>query len=56
MDITIQINQIGFKSVYYPYAAVTHKWARGPHKSFKLTWINIKSAIFFFKKRGWRLI
>lgn len=55
-DITMRINKIGFKSIYYPYASVTHKWARGSHNSIKLTWINIKSAIYFFTKWGWRLI
>jgi GT2 family glycosyltransferase len=55
-DITRRVNQAGFKSVYYPYASVTHKWARGSHHSIKLTWINIKSAIYYFNKWGWRWI
>lgn len=55
-DITRRVNHIGFKSVYYPYASVTHKWARGAHKSIKLTWINIKSAVYYFNKWGWRWI
>jgi len=55
-DSTLRINQIGFKSIYYPHASVTHKWARGSHNSFKLTWITIKSAIYFFKKWGWKWI
>jgi GT2 family glycosyltransferase len=55
-DITKRVNQTGFKSVYYPYASATHKWARGSHHSIKLTWINIKSAIYYFNKWGWRWI
>ena len=55
-DITMRVNQMGCKSVYYPYASVTHKWERGSHKSLKLTWINIKSAIYYFNKWGWRWI
>jgi GT2 family glycosyltransferase len=55
-DITRRVNQAGFKSVYYPCASVTHKWARGSHHSIKLTWIHIKSAIYYFIKWGWRWI
>ena len=55
-DSTLRINRIGFKSIYYPHTSVTHKWARGSHNSFKLTWITIKSAIYFFKKWGWKWI
>ena len=55
-DITRRVNQAGFKSIYFPYATVTHKWARGSHHSLKLTWINIKSAIYYFNKWGWRWI
>jgi len=56
VDITRRVNQAGFKSLYYPYVCVTHKWARGSYKSLRLTWIHIKSAIYYFNKWGWRWI
>ncbi len=55
-DITRRVNQAGYKSIYYPYATVTHKWARGSHNSLKLTYITIKSAFYYFNKWGWKWI
>lgn len=55
-DMTRRVNLIGAKSTYYPYASVTHRWARGSHRSLRLTWINIKSAFYYFNKWGWKLI
>ncbi len=55
-DITRRVNQEGYKSVYYPYVSVTHKWKRGSYNNFKLTFITIISAIYYFKKWGWRWI
>jgi GT2 family glycosyltransferase len=37
-------------NIFYPAAKVTHLWARGSHKSLKLTWINIKSSLQYFWK------
>lgn len=54
-DITTRVNKIS-KAIYFPDAAVTHVWARGSHNSLKLTLITISSAIYFFKKWGWRWI
>jgi len=53
-DITRRINNAGYKSIYYPYASVTHKWARGSHNSIRLTYVTIKSAFYYFNKWGWR--
>jgi GT2 family glycosyltransferase len=39
-------------NIFYPKAKVTHLWARGSHKSLKLTWINIKSSLQYFWKWG----
>lgn len=52
-DITRRANEIS-KCVFYPHASVEHLWARGSHKSLKLTWINIKSAFYYFNKWGWK--
>ena len=51
-DMTRGVNLIGAKSTYYPYASVTHRWARGSHRGLRLTWINIKSAFYYFNKWG----
>ena len=51
-DITRRVNQIS-KTIFYPYNYVIHDWQRGAHKSLKLMWINVKSAIWYFRK--WRL-
>ncbi len=43
----------GYKTIFYPDAAITHIFEKGSHKSWKLTWIGIKSAIYYFNKWGW---
>lgn len=50
-DITRRTNEIS-KVVFYPYDYIIHLWNRGSHKSLYLTWINIKSVIYYFKKWG----
>ena len=53
-DITRRVNEVS-KTVFYPYNFVVHEWQRGSHKNFKLMWINIKSAFYYFKKWGLKL-
>ncbi|MGI6084181.1 MAG: glycosyltransferase family 2 protein [Acetivibrionales bacterium] len=50
-DITRRVNQIT-KTLFFPYNYVVHDWQRGAHKSLKLMWINVKSAIWYFCKWG----
>lgn len=50
-DITRRVNQIS-KTIFYPYNYVIHEWQRDAYKSLKLMWINIKSAVWYFRK--WR--
>jgi GT2 family glycosyltransferase len=54
-DISVRANEIT-KAVYYPDAVITHTWSRESHRSMRFTFITIKSAIYFFKKWGWRWI
>lgn len=54
-DMTRRLNR-QFRSVFLPDAVVTHKWARGSHRSWWLTWITIRSAVHYFNKWGWKLI
>ncbi len=51
-DISRRLNQIA-RSVYYPEASVIHRWTRGSHKNIKLTWVHIKSMMYYFNKWGW---
>lgn len=53
-DITRRVNQIS-KTVFYPYNYVIHEWQRGSHRSLKLALIDIKSALYYFKKWGLKL-
>ncbi len=53
-DISRRVNQIS-RTVFYPYNHVVHGWERGAYKSFKLMWINVQSAFYYFKKWGFRL-
>ncbi len=43
-------------TVYYPEATVFHYFAKGSHKSWKLTWYSIQGAYVYFRKWGLRLI
>ncbi len=51
-DISRRLNQVA-RSVYYPEATVIHRWTRGSHRNLKLTWIHIKSMMYYFNKWGW---
>ena len=53
-DITLRMSQ-KYRSIFYPYTCIYHYWARGSHKSKKLTLITIQSAFYFFNKHGWRI-
>lgn len=54
-DITLRMSE-KYRAVFYPHVNIYHHWARGSHKSLKLTLITIQSAFYFFGKHGWRLI
>lgn len=53
-DLCRKVQRAGYRTVYYPYATVTHLWERASHKSLKMTWIHIHSAIKYFNKWGWK--
>lgn len=53
-DVSRKIQNSGFRTIYYPYATVTHKWERASHKSFKMTWVFIVSMCRYFNKWGWK--
>lgn len=52
-DLCRRLIAKNYKTVFYPDATITHEFAKGSHKSWRLTWIGIKSAIYYFNKWGW---
>lgn len=53
-DLGRMIQKAGFRTVYFPDAIITHEWGRGPHKSFRMMLIMIRSMFQYFNKWGWR--
>jgi GT2 family glycosyltransferase len=53
-DITLRMAK-KYRTVFYPKVTIYHHWAKGSHRSLKLTLVNIQSAIYFFNKHGWKL-
>jgi GT2 family glycosyltransferase len=52
-DLCRRIINAGFRTVYYPKVSIVHEFAKGSHKSYRLTWIGIRSAVYYFSKWGW---
>ena len=52
-DLCRRLNIGGYKTIFYPEVKITHHFAKGSHKLWRLTWIGIKSAIYYFNKWGW---
>ncbi|QBK77614.1 glycosyltransferase family 2 protein [Myroides odoratimimus] len=52
-DLCRRIIDKGFRTVFYPDVSIYHHFAKGSHKSWRLTKIGIKSAIYYFNKWGW---
>jgi GT2 family glycosyltransferase len=52
-DLCRRIIDKGYKTVFFPEVSIIHEFEKGSHKSIRLTWIGIKSAIYYFNKYGW---
>lgn len=52
-DLCRRLINNGYKTVFFPEVSIVHHFEKGSHKSFRLTWIGIKSAIYYFTKWGW---
>ena len=52
-DLCRRLIDGGYKTVFYPKVTIIHEFQKGSHKSIRLTWIGIKSAIYYFNKWGW---
>lgn len=54
-DLTRRVNEVA-TTVYFPAASITHHWARGAHRNWRLSKIAIQSGLYYFKKWGWKWI
>jgi GT2 family glycosyltransferase len=52
-DLCRRLINNGYKTIFFPNASITHDFEKGSHKSWKLTLIGVKSAIYYFNKWGW---
>ncbi|NQV77975.1 MAG: glycosyltransferase [Lutibacter sp.] len=52
-DLCRRLIDGGYKNIYFPNVSVFHEFQKGSHKSLRLTFIGIKSAIYYFNKWGW---
>ena len=52
-DLCRRLISKNYKTIFYPEVTIVHEFARGSHNSFRLTWVGIKSAIYYFNKLGW---
>jgi GT2 family glycosyltransferase len=52
-DLCRRLIKAGYKTIFYPEIEIYHHFEKGSHKSLRLTWIGIKSAIYYFNKWGW---
>jgi len=53
-DLGRMVQKSGFRTVYFPGAAVTHEWGREPHKNYKMLFVMIVSMFKYFNKWGWK--
>ncbi|MCD8153024.1 MAG: glycosyltransferase [Clostridiales bacterium] len=51
-DLCKRVNQVS-KLMYFPGAAVIHRWKRASHKDKRLFLEHLKSAVKYFRKWGW---
>lgn len=54
-DLCRRLISAGYRTVFHPGATIYHAFAKGSHRSRKLTWIGMQSAVYYFNKWGWFL-
>lgn len=54
-DLGRMFQKLGYRTVYFPGATVTHEWGREPHKSYRMAFVMIVSMFRYFNKWGWKL-
>jgi GT2 family glycosyltransferase len=53
-DLGRMVQELGYRTVYFPGATVTHEWGRAPHKSYRMAIIMVVSMVRYFNKWGWK--
>lgn len=54
-DLSRRFQSLGYRTVYYPHATVTHLWERAAHKKLRITFIFIANMFRYFNKWGWKI-
>lgn len=54
-DLGRMVQKAGYRTVYFPWATVTHEWGREPHKSYRMAFVMIVSMFRYFNKWGWKI-
>jgi len=52
-DLCRRLVNGGYRTIFYPSVKIVHHFEKGSHKSWRLTWIGMQSAIYYFNKWGW---
>jgi GT2 family glycosyltransferase len=53
-DLSRQVQESGWRTVYCPDAVVLHEWRRDAHRSYRAMLLFCASAVRYFNKWGWR--
>ncbi|MDR1226375.1 MAG: glycosyltransferase family 2 protein [Prevotellaceae bacterium] len=51
-DITRRIHK-KYRTIFYPKVTAVHRHNKESYRSYRLLWIHIKAAIYYFNKWGW---
>lgn len=51
-DLTRRIYKVQ-DTIFYPEVTIIHEFQKASHKNFRLLWIHIKAAVYYFNKWGW---
>lgn len=54
-DLCRRLIKAGYQTIFHPGATIYHTFAKGSHRSRKLTRIGMQSAVYYFNKWGWFL-
>jgi GT2 family glycosyltransferase len=53
-DLSLRMQQMGYKTMFFPHATVIHCWERASHTSWRIAFIFMASALRFFRTWGWK--
>jgi len=54
-DLGRMVQKLGYRTVYFPGATVTHEWGRTPHKSYRMALVMVVNMFRYFNKWGWKI-